>query len=750
MVIFNEKRVSKGFNKCALIEYRGQSFIGSNLVESYKSQLEKEGHMNIWLDQYSTLNTQYLLDILLQNDVNNLLIFIAPNDTISNSLDLKLFRKNNIRSFIYFGDSTEYFLTHDLSLALLCDGVFVTSHTDASRFSDFGINSEVILSSFNKELYSLYPMTFFERESYKPITFVGDIYKSDRKKIISELQSKGIVIETYSNISHKKMCEIFAKSFISINFTKTHYSKHSLIHPLYQLKGRPTEIALANGFCLSEFEPTTQSTGNELSMNRIYNSDDFYEYIKFFLQNTSLRNQLCLKATNYCSENLNHISAVKKILNSLDKMHFNNIKLKKKEFIFLKKKNIKNEVKKDVIDFFRLHRLKIKSQYFLYPLESFKGILLAIFKEIKFINSFKNGFIVDARGANYKPCGIKSFVIDQIKKSKKLNNEKVLVIGHDDNDLVFALRKNKFQTLIISKHFSRFNLAGLLFELFIILTIKPRHWLSMHSFLPIWIIFFNFKKSFVLHDTFALEDHDWWGKGLKAVIKKNFYSLIGNKSLEKADQIYIDNKFIVANNKVLLKKIENKISIKLHGLPNIKNIKFFKEKENYKYQYIFIGNTKNYKNMKLLLKAWDNFNNNNNNYKLCIISNSINAKKIVKNKDIDLFIAPNSKFKNQLISDSKYIVITSLNEGVGLIAYEAILQNKFLILPDIKLFKEKFSFTKQATFFKSNSMISLINIFKKLNERNFLESDINFQKKLRNKLDLSESIIDFAIEKFFN
>ena len=747
MNLYNEEKVTKVSNKCALIEFRDESFIGANLVESYKSQLEKEGHLIIWLDRYSTLNTHYLLNKLIENDITHLLIFIGPNDIISDSLDLKLFRKNNIKSFIYFGDSTEYFFKHDLSLALLCDGVFVTSNTDAARFKDFGIDSEVVLSSFKKELYNLYPMTLFKRESYKPISFVGDIYKADRKQLISELQSKGIFIETYSNISHERMCEIFAKSFISLNFTKTHFSKKSLIHPLYQLKGRPTEIALANGFCLSEFEPTNQSTGNQLSMNRIYNSDDFYKYINFFLLNTSIRNELCLKATNYCNDNLNHISAVKKILNSLDKMNFNNIKLSKRKIILLSSKYIKNEVKEDFLDFLRLHKLEVKGQYFLYPLESFKGIILAIIREIKFIKNFKNAFIIDARGANYKPCGVKSFVIDQIKKSKKLNNKKVLVIGHDDNDLVYSLSNNKIQRLIISKYFSRFNLAGLLFELFIILAIKPRHWLSMHSFLPIWINCFNFKKSFVLHDTFALEDKEWWGRGLKAFIKKNFYSLIANKSLEKADQIYIDNKFILSNNKILFNKIKNKISIKLHGLPNIKSIKFYKEKENYKYQYIFIGNTRNYKNMKLLLKAWDAYNYKKN--KLCIISNSITAKKIVKNKDIDLFIAPNINLKNQLISDSKYVVITSINEGVGLIAYEAILQNKFLILPDIELFKEKFSFTNQVTFFKSNSKVSLINVFKKLNKQNYMESDLNFQRKLKNKLELSESIIDYAIEKYF-
>ena len=51
------------------------------------------------------------------------------------SIDLKLFRKSKIKSFIYFGDSTEYFVKHDLSF-IECDGVFVTSFNDATRFSD--------------------------------------------------------------------------------------------------------------------------------------------------------------------------------------------------------------------------------------------------------------------------------------------------------------------------------------------------------------------------------------------------------------------------------------------------------------------------------------------------------------------------------------------------------------------------------------------------------------------------------------
>ena len=98
----------------------------------------------------------------------------------------------------------------------------------------------------------MFPFKKFDISSNKPISFVGDINKADRFQLINNLEAKGILIDVYKNISHTKMCEVFSKSFISLNFTKTHYNNNSEFHPLYQLKGRPTEIALSNGFCVSD------------------------------------------------------------------------------------------------------------------------------------------------------------------------------------------------------------------------------------------------------------------------------------------------------------------------------------------------------------------------------------------------------------------------------------------------------------------------------------------------------------------
>ena len=67
-------------NKCDLIEYRGDNFIGSSMVKEYKKEFVKRGHEIIWIDNYSTIDSYSLLNFLIQKEITHIIIFLSPND----------------------------------------------------------------------------------------------------------------------------------------------------------------------------------------------------------------------------------------------------------------------------------------------------------------------------------------------------------------------------------------------------------------------------------------------------------------------------------------------------------------------------------------------------------------------------------------------------------------------------------------------------------------------------------------------
>jgi spore maturation protein CgeB len=156
------------------------------------------------------------------------------------------------------------------------------------------------------------------------VSFIGNSYM-DRKEYIYFLKNNGIRVECFGAgwnnkpVSEKKMLEIFKKSKVSLNFSKSRGNEK-------QIKARVFEIIGAGGLCLSEDAPNLTKffkPNKQISLFR--NKSELLKRINFFLQNPSIRNQIAKRG---------NIKIKKNYLNSfiIDEIIKKTLKFKKKKF----------------------------------------------------------------------------------------------------------------------------------------------------------------------------------------------------------------------------------------------------------------------------------------------------------------------------------------------------------------------------------------------------------------------------------
>ena len=133
------------------------------------------------------------------------------------------------------------------------------------------------------------------------------------------------------------MCMIHAKSYISLNFTKTHFTK-TFYEPVYQIKvGRRSSTK--KWVCLSEYEPTDMRSGSILTSRRIVSELDMLKELKELIDNPDERNRRGAEAQRYTLDNLLSRNAVDRMGEFIEKSNIEENKITIKTIPKTKNKN---------------------------------------------------------------------------------------------------------------------------------------------------------------------------------------------------------------------------------------------------------------------------------------------------------------------------------------------------------------------------------------------------------------------------
>jgi hypothetical protein len=98
------------------------------------------------------------------------------------------------------------------------------------------------------------------------VSFVGNCEVAGRREYLQFLIDKGIKVEVFGRgslngfVTQAEYIEIVRRSRINLNFTTAHLSPIEIVREPWrqfvrQLKGRPFEVSVLGGFCLSEYAP---------------------------------------------------------------------------------------------------------------------------------------------------------------------------------------------------------------------------------------------------------------------------------------------------------------------------------------------------------------------------------------------------------------------------------------------------------------------------------------------------------------
>ncbi len=246
-------------------------------------------------------------------------------------------------------------------------------------------------------LYSVYNKSMFkdiEIPEIYDVTFIGNVNKSDRKRIIDYLKQNGINIQTYGPgsengfVNHQKMIEIINSSKINLNFTdsalsegfdfntNTNFSIGTKINSrIQQAKGRLIEICLTNSFCLTQEGEGSRKLFDD---DRIIfqNKEDLLKKINYYLKNIEEKKSITkelyeqslkfdaknrfaqiLPKLNYKSKKIDKLYIDKNFIRDFTSYHFLFF------FNFFFKRNIKN-LKDEVGVFLKYHTFDMKTIWY--------------------------------------------------------------------------------------------------------------------------------------------------------------------------------------------------------------------------------------------------------------------------------------------------------------------------------------------------------------------------------------------------
>ena len=161
------------------------------------------------------------------------------------------------------------------------------------------------------------------------------------------------------------------------------------------------------------------------------------------------------------------------------------------------------------------------------------------------------------------------------------------------------------------------------------------------------------------------------------------------------------------------------------------------KKTNYPHRFIFVGRLEDVKGIKYLIKAWEELEEINHDWKLTIIGNGKYLQKLKQNSTIEVldFLQPDELIK--IVKDTGCYILPSLSEPWGVVVHEFAAAGLPLLLSDRIGSKSSFLIDRYNGFtFKSKSTSSLKNVIKKV----IYTNDEKLYKMGKNSHTLSKRI----------
>ncbi|MBP7652337.1 glycosyltransferase [Candidatus Dependentiae bacterium] len=347
-------------------------------------------------------------NIILKNNIS--IIFFMP---FGSSFELHPFFFNDLKKYkelklvLFVLDDELIFDVYSKYYAQVADAAITCDYYSVFQYEKLGVPALYYFSSYSKK-------EFYHEDLKKEydVSFVGDCSKSDRMEYIDFIKKNGIKIETFGKksengfIEKSEIREIFLKSKINLNFTKTDIYSFSNAHNVWfnddnilsqnirQNKGRPMEIGMTRSFCLTEYSPSIKYTfepGKEIEV--FYNKNDLLNKIKFYLQNEHERNKIAenmyLKANNmYAAEIF-----IPKLLDSLITLINNQTPLKSSQIYIDKNFKIKTVSQYFYIFFIQLILIKFRSALKTARHLNKFGVLILFFGFLKSIKRISSKFL---------------------------------------------------------------------------------------------------------------------------------------------------------------------------------------------------------------------------------------------------------------------------------------------------------------------------------------------------------------------
>lgn len=305
----------------------------------------------------------------------------------------------------------------------------------------------------------------------------------------------------------------------------------------------------------------------------------------------------------------------------------------------------------------------------------------------------QNSIMIDARCVTDKPCGVRRVAEQYLANVPRQYNITILI---NESSLLNLAGRANVRIIRVPNLFKRFNfILDMVLVSFLVAQYRPNLFISLHSFLPVfsWL---PKKRVFLCHDHFAAINRDFFEKrGRWAGPARLFFWFTMYLSVKRASRIITPSHFVKDSLLQFFSPAHNKVAVCYNP------VKFYAVKTPKvnlvdRVDFLFVGNSRKYKGLDILLEAWSTFIKNLENESsvhLHIVSNETVEQLEGKFADLDLCsVSIYSRIKDveldELREKTSVFVVPSREEGFGLPVIENIAWNKPIILSDIPVFRE--------------------------------------------------------------
>ncbi|MBI4060292.1 MAG: glycosyltransferase family 1 protein [Elusimicrobia bacterium] len=214
---------------------------------------------------------------------------------------LRLRRRCPLVFWLY--DDESYFDAHSKYYAQAADAVVTTDCFSVPAYEKLGIPAVLCFTSVSKDICA--PLSVPKSID---VSFVGDCTKNDRGEYLRHLAENGIKVETFGKgskngyIKDTEIAGVFSRSKINLNFSKLDAPgwinrDDPVLNRIRGNKGRPIEIAVAGGFCLTEHYPALPrifELGRETDF--FCDKDSMLSKVRYYLAHDEEREALAERA----------------------------------------------------------------------------------------------------------------------------------------------------------------------------------------------------------------------------------------------------------------------------------------------------------------------------------------------------------------------------------------------------------------------------------------------------------------------